>query len=485
MIAVAATDIERLAALERQARRVVGNAEGECVRLHVVAAFHNGRREDQDLVADRQGGQHPGAAHDDAVWRFANDAKSDVGIGELVGLLAPIDLRIGQRVRQGEVVLAHVLEVVPGVVGELRPALTEVLRSRSGSHQIDVEVVGHAAHEPQACVGPHLVHRRTAFEIVAGARHDEAHADRITGCRRRERHRVDQIRTVLEVVQRSQRMCRVGRPRMRRGIFDELAVDPQGGGLLAQSFQNLLSGSCSHLHTPIGCSIIEHMVRISNDTLAPSQTLDRGLLCLELIAGADRPLSVDTTAATLGLHRSIVYRLLRTLERRHLVERNDEGDYVPGPYLAVLSCGVRRNLRSAATPALADLCAELQMTAFLVVADVEEAVTIDSVEPTSLDAHVAYRPGTRHPIDRGAPGIALLAGRPARSGERREVIVARARGWAESEAEVIAGMASIAAPIADQGAIAVLWLAGNTVDVEEVAAHVVAAATEVTRRLTP
>src|SRR4051812_16628887 len=232
------------------------------------------------------------------------------------------------------------------------------------------------------------------------------------------------------------------------------------------------------------CSIIEHMIRISNDTLAPSQTLDRGLLCLELIAGADRPLSVDTTAATLGLHRSIVYRLLRTLERRHLVERNDEGEYLPGPYLAVLSRGVRRNLRSAATSALADLCAELQMTAFLVVADGEEAVTIDSVEPTSLDAHVAYRPGTRHPIDRGAPGIALLAGRPARSGERKEVIAARARGWAESEAEVIAGMASIAAPIADQGAIAVLWLAGNPVDVEEVAAAVVTAAADVARRLT-
>src|SRR3954451_1253257 len=249
------------------------------------------------------------------------------------------------------------------------------------------------------------------------------------------------------------------------------------------------SRTCCPVRAPICtllsvCSIIEHMIRISNDTLAPSQTLDRGLLCLELIAGADRPLSVDTTAATLGLHRSIVYRLLRTLERRHLVERNDEGDYVPGPYLAVLSRGVRRNLRSAATPVLAGLCAQLQMTAFLVVADGEEAVTIDSVEPTSLDAHVAYRPGTRHPIDRGAPGIALLAGRPACSGERKEVIAARARGWAESEAEGIAGMASIAAPIADQGAIAVLWLAGTPVDVERVAAAVVTAAADVARRLT-
>jgi DNA-binding IclR family transcriptional regulator len=225
------------------------------------------------------------------------------------------------------------------------------------------------------------------------------------------------------------------------------------------------------------------MVLIQNDTIAPSQTLDRGLLCLEFVAGSERAASVEATAAALGLHRSIVYRLLRTLERRRLVERNDDGDYLPGPYLAVLSRGVRRNLRTAATPVLADLCDRLRMTAFLVVADGDEAVTIDSVEPTSLDAHVAYRPGTRHAIDRGAPGLALLAGRPSRTGERDEVAVARNRGWAQSEAEVIAGMASIAAPIADQGAIAVLWLAGNPVDTGAVARAVLAAATEVAHRL--
>src|SRR4029078_3882794 len=225
------------------------------------------------------------------------------------------------------------------------------------------------------------------------------------------------------------------------------------------------------------------MVRISNDTIAPSQTLDRGLLCLELIAGADRPMSVDSTAEALGLHRSIVYRLLRTLEWRGLLERNEEGDYLPGPYLAVLSRGVRRSLRVAAAPVLAELCERLHMTAFLVVADNDEAVTVDSVEPTSLDAHVAYRPGTRHPIDRGAPGLALLAGREPMPGERVEVARARKLGWAQSEAEVISGMASIAVPIADQGAIAVLWLAGNPVSTTTVADRLIAAATEVRRRL--
>ena len=44
-------------------------------------------------------------------------------------------------------------------------------------------------------------------------------------------------------------------------------------------------------------------------------------------------------------------------------------------------------------------------------------------------------------------------------------------------------MASIAAPIADQGAIAVLWLAGTRVDTDEIAAQVVAAAGEIAHRL--
>jgi DNA-binding IclR family transcriptional regulator len=222
---------------------------------------------------------------------------------------------------------------------------------------------------------------------------------------------------------------------------------------------------------------------MSNSNVALSQTLDRGLACLDFVAAAERAVSVDAAASALGLHRSIVYRLLRTLERRRLIERDAEGDYSPGPYLAVLSRSVRRTLRTAAAPVLAHLAEDLQMTAFLVVADGDEAVTIDSVEPTSLNAHVAYRPGTRHPIDRGAPGIALLAGRPALRGERAEVARAREIGWAQSRAEVIPGLASIAVPIADEAAIAVLWLAGNRVSATRVADRLAAAAADVLRRL--
>jgi DNA-binding IclR family transcriptional regulator len=234
------------------------------------------------------------------------------------------------------------------------------------------------------------------------------------------------------------------------------------------------------------CSNIELMIRNPNDTVAPSQTLDRGLLCLDYVAANEHPVSIDDVAASTGLHRSIVYRLLRTLELRALVERVDDGSYVPGPHLAVLSRSVRRTLRAAAAPVLVDLAEELGMTAFIVVADRDEAVTVDSVEPRGLDAHVSYRPGTRHALDKGAPGLALLAARQPRRGERAEVTTARRRGWAHSKAEVIAGLEAIAAPILDQGAVAVLWPAGGRrVATDVLGRRLVAAAEAITARLDP
>jgi DNA-binding IclR family transcriptional regulator len=226
------------------------------------------------------------------------------------------------------------------------------------------------------------------------------------------------------------------------------------------------------------------MIRIANETVAPSQTLDRGLACLDAVAAADRPVSVESVAAALGLHRSIVYRLLRTLELRRLVERDADGNFLPGPYLAVLSRWVRRSLRAAAAPVLIALAERLRTTAFIVVADGDEAVTIDSAEPRNLDAHVAYRPGTRHPLDRGAPGLALLSALPPRRGERAEVVTARERGWAESTGEVIPGMAAIAAPIGSVGAVAVMWLAGAApVGAQVIADAVTSAAADIAARL--
>jgi DNA-binding IclR family transcriptional regulator len=123
------------------------------------------------------------------------------------------------------------------------------------------------------------------------------------------------------------------------------------------------------------------------------------------------------------------------------------------------------------------------MTAFLVVRDGDEALTLDVVEPRRTDVHVAYRPGTRHAVDRGAPGLALLAAAPAVPGERAEVTRARARGWATTRSEVLDGMAALAVPVDARTAVAVLWLAAQRADVARTAAEVTAAAAAVRRRL--
>ncbi|WP_410169438.1 IclR family transcriptional regulator domain-containing protein, partial [Actinacidiphila rubida] len=68
-------------------------------------------------------------------------------------------------------------------------------------------------------------------------------------------------------------------------------------------------------------------------------------------------------------------------------------------------------LREAALPALRSLADDIGATAHLTLVDGTEALAVAVVEPTWTDYHVAYRTGFRHPLDRGAAGRAILAGR--------------------------------------------------------------------------
>ena len=67
-----------------------------------------------------------------------------------------------------------------------------------------------------------------------------------------------------------------------------------------------------------------------------SQTLDRGLTVLKLLAKSQDGLTVADIAEQLGTARPIVYRLLRTLEGHNLVGREDSR-YVLGFGIAELA----------------------------------------------------------------------------------------------------------------------------------------------------
>jgi DNA-binding IclR family transcriptional regulator len=210
-----------------------------------------------------------------------------------------------------------------------------------------------------------------------------------------------------------------------------------------------------------------------------SQTLHRGIRILELLAAAGTPQTVAQLGAALGVHRSITYRLLRTLADHRLVERDDGGRYRLGLGLSGLARGVRTDLQAAAAPLLNSLAAELGMTAFLVVRAGDEAVTVSSVEPRDTAAHVTYRPGTRHPVDRGAPGLALLIPSAPAATDRPELVAARAAGWAESSGEVVPGLRSIAAPIAGAGAAIAVVYVDDTVDADRIGRTLVEAAAKI------
>jgi DNA-binding IclR family transcriptional regulator len=229
-------------------------------------------------------------------------------------------------------------------------------------------------------------------------------------------------------------------------------------------------------------------------TAAPSasQTLSRGIRLLELLAAADRTLSIDELADGLGVHRSVAYRLLRTLEDHRLVSRDDTGRVSLGAGLAALASGVARDLQQAALPELDAVANELGMTCLLaVLLDHDEAVTLVSAAPRRSIAVVSYRPGHRHPVTRGAPGKAILLGLPEGAwppdvphGLHEEIDESRARGYTLSHDEVVPSLRSVAVPLLLPGqppaAIAVIHVSFS-VSAEEIAARLVTAAERVAR----
>lgn len=196
-----------------------------------------------------------------------------------------------------------------------------------------------------------------------------------------------------------------------------------------------------------------------------SQTLARGLRALTMIGNAEAPMSVAQLAKELGIHRSMAYRLVKTLEQQGFVERSPAGELELGIRVASLIRGVAKDLQTAVTPYLAEVAEKFQVTAFLVVYDGEWAVTLANVAPLLAETTLAQRPGSRHSIDKGAPGRII----------RSQVFPEQypQQPFEVSHDEVLPGISSIAVPLAIQGqrpaAIAVLY-APQPVDQDKVVA---------------
>lgn len=217
-----------------------------------------------------------------------------------------------------------------------------------------------------------------------------------------------------------------------------------------------------------------------------AQTLDRGLRVLDVLASHPAGLSVPDIAQELNVHRTITYRLLNTLAAHRLVRRTEDSRYCLGIGLIELARHVVPRLQAAAYPAMRQLAEELRATACLTIMDGDEGVVLTTLEPRTTTMHIAYRPGYRHALDKGASGLAILAGRLRQPGERKEVTIARKRGYATSYDEIQHGASGIAAPIQLAGELAAasigVVLLGR-IDEATFAPHIIAAAQTIAHAL--
>ncbi len=126
------------------------------------------------------------------------------------------------------------------------------------------------------------------------------------------------------------------------------------------------------------------------------------------LAGAPQGLTVTALAEALGINRTVVYRLVSTLEQHALVRRDGHGHLHVGLGILHLATAVQPVVRDVAIPVLRRLAEQVGCTAHLAVAEGDEALALAVIEPSWTDFHVSYRVGARHPLDRGAAGRAIL-----------------------------------------------------------------------------
>jgi DNA-binding IclR family transcriptional regulator len=230
-------------------------------------------------------------------------------------------------------------------------------------------------------------------------------------------------------------------------------------------------------NTPASPSSAVTLLTMAAET---SQTLDRGLRVLAMLADSPHGLTVTEIAGAVAVNRTVVYRLVTTLEQHNLARRDGAGRVHVGLGVLALSRGLQPVLREAAGSVLRSLAEELGATAHLTLADGGEALAIAVVEPSWTDFHVAYRVGARHALDQGAAGRAILLGREiaADTGVRDDRFV-------QTAGELQPGARGLAAPVLGvdglEASVGIVTL--GDLDAGTAGPRVAAAAAEVARRL--
>lgn len=200
--------------------------------------------------------------------------------------------------------------------------------------------------------------------------------------------------------------------------------------------------------------------------------LDKTLDIIEYLSLADAPLSLTQISKETGISKSTVHRLLKTLVKRHYVEKNEHQYYSIGWKLIQL-VGNQINhleLQTEANPILDNLRAELNLSVHLGILDGAEIVYIEKMSSASK-AYMYSNVGYRTPAHCSSMGKCLLS---CMSGHQLDAFLTtaqlerhtkntmvdplvfrqylkkvRAQGWAMDNEEYLLGHRCIGVPIYD------------------------------------
>lgn len=241
------------------------------------------------------------------------------------------------------------------------------------------------------------------------------------------------------------------------------------------------------------------------------QSVDRAITILELLA-QHGTLGVTALAGHLGVHKSTASRLVAALERRGLVEQEqDRGGYRIGVGVVRLAgaTNARLDLVEQARPICRDLAQATRDTVNVTVLDVGTAYYIDQI--SGSPAHSSYNWVGQHiPLHATSNGKILVSELPEpelssvlgeltaytpatitdRAALDDQLAQARERGYAVAADELDLGLTAVAAPIRNPHGeiVASVSVSGptfrmNAAELDRVAPMVVAAGRAISVRL--
>lgn len=140
------------------------------------------------------------------------------------------------------------------------------------------------------------------------------------------------------------------------------------------------------------------------------KSLDSALTVLQLFEGGEA-LSPAQAAQRSGMNRTVVFRILHTLEQRGFLFLEEDGRYAPGVRLAALGAGVKLDdaVRRTAGPLLRELSAGVNETVhFSKRLDSQRVILLDEILPRQTLVVLTPQYESR-PMHLCSTGLAMLA----------------------------------------------------------------------------